>query len=187
MEKGLWRPLKCRGSKRWQETPSSEVHTFGDAYRPDFDVNQGRILSQMAQTIALVAQCHDKRKYCHFHKDHGHYKEDCRDLKEQIEELIRKGKLQKYVKKGNSSRFRDGNKDQHEGSQRNENHMPPRPQSAIREIKTITEGPSTGGSFKSLRKSYQRQVNSVHNLPPLKQWRIDQDMCFLEEDAKGVK
>ena len=42
----------------------------------------------------------DKRKYCRFHKDHGHYTEDCRDLKEQIKELIRKGKLQQYVKKG---------------------------------------------------------------------------------------
>ena len=41
--------------------------------------------------------------------------------------LIRNGKLQKYVKKGDSSRFRDGNKDQHESSQRDEDHMPPRP------------------------------------------------------------
>jgi len=35
----------------------------------------------------------DKKKYCRFHKDHDHYTEDCRDLKEQIKELIRKGKL----------------------------------------------------------------------------------------------
>lgn len=41
----------------------------------------------------------DKKKYCYFHKDHGHYMEDCRDLKEQIEKLIQKGKLQKFVRK----------------------------------------------------------------------------------------
>ena len=35
----------------------------------------------------------NKRKYYRFHKDHVHYIEDCRDLKEQIEELIWKGKL----------------------------------------------------------------------------------------------
>ena len=56
----------------------------------------------------------DKRKYCCFHKDHGHYTEDCWDLKEQIEELIRKGKLQKYVKRGDSSKY--DKKDQHGGS-----------------------------------------------------------------------
>ena len=36
---------------------------------------------------------HDKKKYCCFHKDHDHYTKDCRDLKKQIKELIRKGKL----------------------------------------------------------------------------------------------
>ena len=44
------------------------------------------------------------KKYCRFHKDHDHYTKDCRDLKEQIEELIRKGKLQRFVKKGELSR-----------------------------------------------------------------------------------
>ena len=125
---------------------------------------------------------HDKRKYCHFHKDHGNYTKDCRDLKDQIKELIRKGKLQKYMKRGDSSKYKDGNKDQHEGSQRNEDHLPPCLQSAIREIKTIK-----GGLFKSFKKSYQRQVNSVHSLPPLKQKWMNQDMCFSEEDARGVK
>ena len=41
----------------------------------------------------------DLKKYCRFHKDHGHYTDECRDLKEQIEELIVRGKLQKFVKK----------------------------------------------------------------------------------------
>ena len=96
----------------------------------------------------------DRRNYCHFHKDHGHYTKDCRDLKEQIEELIRKGKLQKFVKKGDSSKSKDDNKAQHEALQRDEDHMPLRPQSAIGEIKTITRGPFIRGSFKSPRKSY---------------------------------
>ena len=47
----------------------------------------------------------NKNKYCRFHKDHGHYTEDCQDLNEQIEELIQKGKLQKYVKKREYSNF----------------------------------------------------------------------------------
>ena len=52
----------------------------------------------------------DKKKYCRFHRDHGHLTEECRDLKEQIKELIRKGKLQRYIKKGECSRFRDDDK-----------------------------------------------------------------------------
>ena len=110
----------------------------------------------------------DKKKYCQFHKDHSHYIEDCRDLKEQIKELIRKGKLQKYMKKGESSRFRDDDKNQREFSLKDEDHASQRPQTMIGEIRTITGGPSTGGSFRSLKKACQRQVNSVHTTPPFK-------------------
>nr|XP_023888238.1 uncharacterized protein LOC112000356 [Quercus suber] len=38
-------------------------------------------------------------KYCCFHRDHGHDTADCYDLKQQIEALIRQGKLQKFVRK----------------------------------------------------------------------------------------
>ena len=137
----------------------------------------------MANAIAFS----DKNKYCRFHKDHGHYIEDCRDLKQQIGELIRKGKLQKYVKKGESSKFSDGNKSWHESSSRSEDHPFQCPQDVIREIKTIAGGPFIGGSFKSLRKACQRQVNNVHMIPTFEQRRTDQDMSFNEGDARGMK
>ena len=40
-----------------------------------------------------------RNKYCCFHRDHGHDTADCYDLKQQIEALIRDGKLQKFVSK----------------------------------------------------------------------------------------
>ena len=40
-----------------------------------------------------------KDKYCRFHRDHGHDTADCYDLKQQIEALIKHGKLQRFVKK----------------------------------------------------------------------------------------
>ena len=95
----------------------------------------------------------DKKKYCHFHKDHGHYIEDCRGLKEQIEELIQKGNLQKFVKSGESSRPRDDHREKSEKQPIDGDGSYNRPQSVIGEIKMISGESSIGGSFKSLRKS----------------------------------
>ncbi|XP_030936407.1 uncharacterized protein LOC115961589 [Quercus lobata] len=126
-------------------------------------------------------------KYYRFHKDHGHNTEDCIDLKEQIEELIRKGKLQKYVKKGKYSKFRDDNKIQHESFSRDDDRPSQPPNKVIGEINTITGGPFSGESFKSLKKAYQRQLNSFHAVPPSKHRRTYQDISFIEGDAMGVK
>ena len=38
-----------------------------------------------------------RNKYCHFYYDHGHDTSNCYDLKQQIEALIRQGKLQQFV------------------------------------------------------------------------------------------
>ena len=43
--------------------------------------------------LSTSSQKRDSKTYCHFHKDHGHYTNKCRDLKEQIEEFIQRGKL----------------------------------------------------------------------------------------------
>ncbi|XP_023895554.1 uncharacterized protein LOC112007443 [Quercus suber] len=113
--------------------------------------------------------------------------EDCRDLKEQIEELIWKGKLQKFVKKGEYNKFQDRNKNQHESSSKGDSCQFQPPQNVVGEIQSITRGPITGRSFKSLRKAHQRQVNSVYMIPLSKQRWTDQDMPFNEANARGVK
>ena len=91
------------------------------------------------------------------------------------------------MKKGEYSKFRDGNKSQHESSYGSDDRPSHPPQNVIGEIKTIIGRPFSGGSFKSLKKAYQRQVNSVHMIPPFKQQRTDRDMFFSEADARGVK
>ena len=95
--------------------------------------------------------------------------------------------MQRFVKKGEPNKSRDDNKDKCEASPREEDLTSQCLPSVIEEIKTIVGEPSTGGSFKSLKKSYQRQVNSIHKIPHLKQRRMDRDMFFSEKDARGVK
>ena len=67
------------------------------------------------------------------------------------------------MKKGEHNRSRDDDKDKHEASPRDEDYTPKRSPSVIEEIKMIT-----GELFRSLKKSYQRQVNSIHKIPPMK-------------------
>ncbi|KAJ9168388.1 hypothetical protein P3X46_019918 [Hevea brasiliensis] len=46
----------------------------------------------------------DQNKYCHFHDDHGHTTDECRQLKDEIEWLIREGSLKKFARDGKTHR-----------------------------------------------------------------------------------
>ena len=39
----------------------------------------------------------NRNKYCRFHRDHGHDMDECFDLKQQVENLIRQGKLKSFL------------------------------------------------------------------------------------------
>ena len=38
----------------------------------------------------------NRNKYCRFHRDHGHDMDGCFDLKQQVKNLIRQGKLKSF-------------------------------------------------------------------------------------------
>ena len=56
-----------------------------------------------------------------------------------------------------------------------------------RGIQMITGGPFTGGSYRTLKKTYQRQVNRVHVTQPVTKCRCAHDVTFSEQDAKGIR
>ncbi|XP_059650655.1 uncharacterized protein LOC132296472 [Cornus florida] len=90
-------------------------------------------------------------KCCRFHKDHGHATEDCFDLKDQIETLIRRWHMRKFIV-GNDrtdiNPLRAGR----------DNHPPN--QQPIGEIRVIAGGCAGGGESSSARKAYARRMRS---------------------------
>ena len=89
----------------------------------------------------------NRNKYCHFHIDHGHDTEECFDLKQQIENLIRQGKLRNFLRRDH--------KDEKLKGKIEESSRPP-----LGEIRVIIGGSSTGQSSKS-KKAYLKVVQSV--------------------------
>ncbi|XP_074374749.1 uncharacterized protein LOC141715169 [Apium graveolens] len=59
----------------------------------------------------------DKSKYCRFHKDAAHYTDECHQLKDEIEFLIRKGRLSKYT--GDGEKHNSGRKNFDDRSSKN--------------------------------------------------------------------
>ena len=88
----------------------------------------------------------NKNKYCHFHRDHGHDTDECYDLKQQIENLIRQGKLRHFV-------GRDHKDEKMKGKMEESSCLP------FGEIRVIIGGTLTRQSSKS-KKSYLKVVQN---------------------------
>ena len=89
----------------------------------------------------------NRNKYCCFHKDHGHDTDECFDLKQQIENLIRQGKLRNFLRRDH--------KDEKLKGKIEESSRPP-----LGEIRVIIGGSSIGQSSKS-KKAYLKVLQSV--------------------------
>uniref|UniRef100_A0A2N9E4H4 Uncharacterized protein n=1 Tax=Fagus sylvatica TaxID=28930 RepID=A0A2N9E4H4_FAGSY len=113
-------------------------------------------------------------------RDHGHLTEECVALKEQVETLIRQGKLQKYVNRPTNTR-------PGKPPVQREQAEPNRP-GPVGEIRTIVGGPASGGTSRASRKAYARQVHNIMVVQrPPKNIRLDdQIISFSEEDARGT-
>ncbi|GAV79469.1 LOW QUALITY PROTEIN: hypothetical protein CFOL_v3_22934, partial [Cephalotus follicularis] len=65
-------------------------------------------------------------KYCRYHRDHGHNTEECRQLKNQIEDLIRKVHLRKYVDRDASQGRREQRREEAPRQQEEQQQQQPR-------------------------------------------------------------
>ncbi|KAH7863776.1 hypothetical protein Vadar_021886 [Vaccinium darrowii] len=126
-----------------------------------------------------------KDKWCRFHRDHGHTTDDCIDLKQQIEGLIQRGRLRRFVKNQKPPR-----KDERPKNNQNKDQIQNTP---IREIVAIHGGPGAGGDSNKSKKAHLRklgqmkadEVNLVER--PNKLTKLGRPpIVFSEEDEEGI-
>ncbi|GAV77033.1 LOW QUALITY PROTEIN: hypothetical protein CFOL_v3_20505, partial [Cephalotus follicularis] len=123
-------------------------------------------------------------KYCRYHRDHGHDTEECRQLKNQIEDLIRKGHLRKYVDRDAPQGRREQRREEDPREQEEQQQQP------RGVIHTVSGGVASGGDHKNARKAYGRQslaVQQVHHSKMLKTGGDVEVITFSEADYEGVR
>ena len=117
-------------------------------------------------------------KYCRFHRDHGHDIANYCNLKQQIEALIRQGKLQRFINKERTDL------PQKQAPQREDE----RPRPPIGDIRMIVGDTTVVGSSKKAHKTYLKMVHTIQltgSVPKMP--RVDNPTIeFSEDDARRV-
>ena len=132
----------------------------------------------------------DNTKYCKFHRDYGHRTNNCIQLRREIEYLIQRGYLQRFISPGN----------QVQGQSQNQNEAPAQPppprqttaqhQQPLGEIHVISGGFAGGGESSSAWKAHLRSIRSadmgeVHSVSKMP--RVDTTITFSDSDLEGCQ
>ena len=123
----------------------------------------------------------DMTKYCEFHRDHGHRTDDCIHLKNEIEFLIRRGHLRRYV--APEDRNQAPSPPPHQPA-------PTQHQQPLGEINVISEGFFGGGESSSTRKAHLCSIRSGETLEVQavsKFPRLDTTITFSDFDMEGFQ
>ena len=133
----------------------------------------------------------DNTRYCEFHRDYGHRTDDCIQLKKEIEYLIRRGFLRRFIAHENQPQ----NQAQNQAPAQQPPPPPPRQtatqhQHPLGEIHVISGGFAGGDEFSSARKAHLRnirpvevvEVQAVSKLP-----RLDTSITVFDSDLEGFQ
>ncbi|XP_021738353.1 uncharacterized protein LOC110704846 [Chenopodium quinoa] len=194
-------PTAARGGSR-QEVRGAKAPMRYNSYTPlnapraaIYSINQNR--EGWVRPMPMKVKGRDTKKYYMFHRDVGHYTEDCVQLKDNIEELIRRGHLTQYrLHSGESQQqqYRQPERQQIEYrperqgqvNRQGEGRQPP--SSTGKRVDVITGGPVHGGTISGVRKhlsEYRHIVNTLDVADRPQPSEIP-NVTFTKEDAKGI-
>ncbi|XP_052193872.1 uncharacterized protein LOC127802178 [Diospyros lotus] len=132
-----------------------------------------------------------KDKYCRFHRDHGHDTEECHQLKEDIQELINRGFLRRFIAKdtepqrGERRRSRSPPRRRGRSQERRRTRTPPRRESRQREgsppqhliFHTLVAGMVPGKE--------SGESSDLHRHIGVKRARLGDVISFTDNDLPG--
>ncbi|XP_020235085.1 uncharacterized protein LOC109814955 [Cajanus cajan] len=175
-KEGNCRQADYGGRAKGEWTRSNEQEKFTPLNVPRrhilHDVNNTSLFEFLATTDRQLGPY--KTDWCEFHRTHGHTTENCFVLGRQIERLIKKGRLKKFITgkhdEGSSDRRRSHEGEDTRGGRR-KGRSPPRDvlekssethQQAVHgDFNTIAGGFAGGGLTSTARKRYSCSVLSV--------------------------
>ncbi|GAV61395.1 hypothetical protein CFOL_v3_04922 [Cephalotus follicularis] len=147
-------------------------------------VEQDKVPFQWPEKLRTPTENRNVEKYYRYHRDHDHDTEECRQLKNQIEDLIRKGHLRMYVDRDGPQGRREQRREEVPRQQEEQQQQQPRGV-----IHTISGGVASGGDHSNARKACGRQSLTVQQVPHSKRLRTGGDeevITFSEVDYEGV-